>query len=88
MSDTVEVHIDPDDAVFEAYLKEPQPAFLLREDLSPRQLFILSQTYCIVEFDIDGKRRFGILSKIYRHVGEDYTQEQFDRTLEWFQKEE
>ena len=85
VDDSVEVEIDPDDEVFEKYLKEPQPCFVLREDLPVAQLYWLAQTYCMVDFYEDGKRRFGILTKIYKHdLDEKFTKEAFDRTLEWF----
>lgn len=85
----IDVEIDEDDALFEAYFMKPQPMFVLREDLSPRRLFWLSQTYCIADFyDDDGKRRFGILTKIYKHdFNQSYTKEAFDRTLEWFEED-
>ena len=88
VDDSVEVEIDPDDAVFEKYLKEPQPCFVLREDLSPRSLYWLAQTYCIVDFYEDGKRRFAALTKIYKHDFDNlFTKEAFDRTLEWFEED-
>ena len=83
----IDIDVDPDDALFETYLREPQPCFVLREDLSPRKLFWLAQTYCIVDFEIDGKRRFGVLTKIYKHDFDKlFTKEAFDRTVEWFEE--
>lgn len=80
--------IDEDDEVFEKYLKNPQPCFVLREDLSPRQLFWLSQTYCIVDFEHEGKRRFGILTKIYKHDFDRlFNKRSLEETLAWFRGE-